>query len=72
MARRIHVPTLILWGKADKILSYKNAAGFRRHIPHADWVLMEGIGHAPMMEAPNKTANIVQRFLEKRIEKKKH
>jgi pimeloyl-ACP methyl ester carboxylesterase len=38
----------IVWGTADKLLrSPQTAARYRKELPQADWVLLDGIGHCP-------------------------
>jgi pimeloyl-ACP methyl ester carboxylesterase len=64
-ARRVHTPTLILWGEKDKILSPRNASAFGRHIAHSQVIMMPGVGHAPMMEDPEATAKHLERFLKR-------
>jgi pimeloyl-ACP methyl ester carboxylesterase len=63
-ARRVRVPTLILWGEQDKILNPRNASAFHRHIPHSQVIMMPGMGHVPMMEAPESTAQHVRQFVD--------
>jgi pimeloyl-ACP methyl ester carboxylesterase len=60
-AARILAPVRIVWGTADRLLPWPRAAErYRREwLPHADWVELEGIGHAPQLEAPLETAQLV-------------
>jgi abhydrolase domain-containing protein 6 len=58
----IRSPALILWGTKDRILNVKNVAVFGRLIPNARVQLLEGIGHVPMIEAPEETASICGAF----------
>ncbi|WP_298356482.1 alpha/beta hydrolase [Rhodoblastus sp.] len=50
------IPTLIVWGAEDKVLNPKAAATFQKLFPASKSILMPGIGHVPMMEAPFRTA----------------
>lgn len=52
----IHTPALIVWGTEDRILSPKGAALTKALMPNAQLVMMEGIGHLPMLEATRRTA----------------
>ena len=56
------VPVLVIWGKEDKFFpsKYANAIDESANI---DIVKIEGVGHAPQMEVPAKTAEIVVDFL---------
>ncbi len=49
-------PALIVWGKEDEILSPAGADAFRTLFPNSTVILMDGIGHLPMAEAPEQTA----------------
>ncbi|MFZ2630024.1 MAG: alpha/beta hydrolase [Desulfosalsimonadaceae bacterium] len=61
--KKITVPTLILWGTKDRIIHVDNASVFQQLIPHSRKMLMEDIGHAPMIEAPEQTAEIFMDFI---------
>lgn len=53
----MQTPALIVWGKEDEILSPAGAESFRQLFPRSKVIIMEGIGHLPMAEAPAQTAN---------------
>jgi pimeloyl-ACP methyl ester carboxylesterase len=63
-AERITCPVRIVWGTDDKLLPWPSAAArFRRDwLPHADWVELEGIGHAPQLDVPLETAQLILGF----------
>ncbi len=50
-------PALIVWGAEDEILSPTGAEAFRLMFPNSRVIIMPGIGHLPMAEAPQQTAN---------------
>ena len=52
----IQQPTLIIWGKQDKILGTKDAAKFERAIPNSKLVWIDNCGHVPHLEQPQATA----------------
>ncbi|MGW8394791.1 alpha/beta fold hydrolase [Pseudoduganella sp. HUAS MS19] len=52
----IDTPALIVWGSEDRILSPKAAPVTKALMPNARLVVMEGIGHLPMLEATRRTA----------------
>jgi pimeloyl-ACP methyl ester carboxylesterase len=60
-AERIECPVRILWGTADKLLPWPSAGKrFRDEwLPHADWVELDGVGHAPQLDAPSETAALI-------------
>ncbi|HEY0585431.1 MAG TPA: alpha/beta hydrolase [Pseudoduganella sp.] len=53
----IETPALIVWGSEDRILSPKGAVATKALMPNARLVMMEGVGHLPMLEATRRTAS---------------
>jgi pimeloyl-ACP methyl ester carboxylesterase len=49
------VPTLILWGREDRLIPVSVAAWFSQQIPNARVTILDGIGHIPMEEAPDRS-----------------
>ena len=60
---KIHAPTLILWGKQDRVLHVDNAGLLQEKIPGSRKVLFEQTGHVPMVEKPEETAQHFRDFL---------
>jgi pimeloyl-ACP methyl ester carboxylesterase len=60
-AARIDCPVRIVWGTDDKLLPWPSAAArFRTDwLPHADWVELDGVGHAPQLDVPLETAELI-------------
>lgn len=56
-------PTLVLWGEKDRLIHVGNADFFISAMPLATKVVMPGIGHMPMLEAPGESAKIYTDFL---------
>jgi pimeloyl-ACP methyl ester carboxylesterase len=50
-------PALIVWGAEDQILNPAGAEAFRRMFPNSRVIIMEGVGHLPMAEAPRQSAD---------------
>jgi pimeloyl-ACP methyl ester carboxylesterase len=57
------LPTLIMWGKEDRVLDVSAVAAFKDIIPNASVHIFDGVGHLPMVEVPNESAEIYQQFL---------
>lgn len=55
-------PTLIMWGKKDRLVHYTGAYTYQAIIPHADVILFDEVGHLPMVEIPIRTAKALQEF----------
>jgi pimeloyl-ACP methyl ester carboxylesterase len=58
---QIQQPTLILWGKSDRILGTKDAQKFHQLIPHSQLTWLECCGHVPHLEQPQATAAAILR-----------
>jgi pimeloyl-ACP methyl ester carboxylesterase len=60
---RITCPVRIVWGTADKLLPWPEAAPrYRTELPQADWVLLDGIGHSPQLDVPLEAAQLILGF----------
>ncbi|GEM_PF-2058400 len=59
----IDVPTLILWGKNDRVLNVKWAEVFLKGIKNSRLFILEKCGHMPMYEKPMETAMYIEKFL---------
>jgi pimeloyl-ACP methyl ester carboxylesterase len=59
---RIHLPTLFLWGKADRILSEQYGRGYCDLIAGAKFETIEKAGHFPHIEQPEEFARRVLAF----------
>jgi pimeloyl-ACP methyl ester carboxylesterase len=58
------VPTLILWGREDRLIPVSVAGWFSRQLPNASVTILDGIGHIPMEEAPERSLAPVLDLLE--------
>lgn len=59
---RIRQRALVIHGEQDRIIDKRVAEDLTLALPHAELVVMRGVGHAPQLEAPRHTARIVERF----------
>ena len=62
--KTITQPTLIIWGKEDQLISYKNAALFKQDIRNSQILVLDKVGHIPMEEAPNQVATAILKFIQ--------
>lgn len=62
---RIATPTLALWGAEDTLVPVAAGRWFDRTIPNSTLVVMPGIGHIPMEEAPDASLRILMAWLER-------
>jgi pimeloyl-ACP methyl ester carboxylesterase len=59
---RITAPTLVLWGKEDRLVPAVYADEFTRRIPGARLHTVDGAAHAPHLERPDAVAQVVRDF----------
>lgn len=57
------LPTLIMWGKEDRVLDVSAVEAFKEIIPNASVHIFDGVGHLPMVEIPDESAKVYQQFL---------
>ena len=58
----ISVPTLLLWGREDSFIPAASADAFAKRIPDTKTVILDGVGHMPFLEAPDRTAELIGGF----------
>lgn len=60
---KIAAPTLVMWGREDKLVPVQAAEVFDAYIPNSRAVIYDDIGHIPMEEAPFRSVGDLQAFL---------
>jgi abhydrolase domain-containing protein 6 len=60
---KISAPTLILWGKQDRVLDVSSIEVMQPLLRKPSVVIMDNVGHAPMLERPEESALLYRRFL---------
>ncbi len=60
---RLTLPTLLIWGEADRILPAAQGHWLQQHLPRAEFHLLPEVGHAPQEEAPEAVNKIIIDFL---------
>lgn len=61
---RIKVPTLLIWGESDRVVTPDYGRAYSRLIPGSRFELIEAAGHHPEIEQPEAFVDRVSRFLE--------
>jgi pimeloyl-ACP methyl ester carboxylesterase len=61
---RIKVPTLVVWGASDGIVTPRYGEAYAKMIPGARFVVIPEAGHAPYIEQPAAFARQVMAFTE--------
>jgi pimeloyl-ACP methyl ester carboxylesterase len=60
---RVTNPTLIVWGREDRMVPVGCGEQYRRLVPGATLTVLEGCGHLPPLEQPDRFAHLVTAFL---------
>jgi pimeloyl-ACP methyl ester carboxylesterase len=63
---RIKIPTLVLWGDSDRILSEPYGRAYAGMIPGARFEMVAKAGHFPHLEQPDEFARRIHAFMEGR------
>ncbi|HTM22874.1 MAG TPA: alpha/beta fold hydrolase [Kofleriaceae bacterium] len=59
----VRAPALILHGARDRVIHPATAEALATGLPHAQLVVLDGIGHVPQLEAPRRVARLIEEFL---------
>ncbi len=59
----LDVPVLIMWGDKDRWISPEHALFFKNDISNSRVLMYKDVGHIPMEEIPEKSANDLIKFL---------
>ena len=59
----VEAPTLLIWGRNDRIVPAVDAPGYQERISHAELVVFDECGHVPMAERPVRFNRVVERFI---------
>jgi len=62
-AERVTCPTLVIWGREDRVLPAHHATAAKRIVPHARVVLISDAGHLVMLERPHEFNRALLAFL---------
>jgi len=64
---RVRVPTLVLWGAADRVTTVDYGKSYAAAIQGAKFETIEGAGHFPHLEQPQAFARAVLAFLDAQV-----
>jgi pimeloyl-ACP methyl ester carboxylesterase len=66
MAARLRMPTRVIWGDRDRLVDPRLAPRLAGTVADARLLVLEGVGHVAMLEAPEPTARAVLALVEER------
>ena len=58
------IPFLLLWGANDPVIPVDHGRRARKVVPHCRYVEIEGSGHWPMLDAPDRIVTELTTFIE--------
>ena len=61
-APEVACPTLVLWGREDRLLPVAMSAEYHRLIPDSRLIVWDAAGHCPMIEHPARFNDVVTAF----------
>jgi pimeloyl-ACP methyl ester carboxylesterase len=59
----IHVPTLVLWGASDHVVTKEYGRAYAAAIPKATFEVVSEAGHLPWIEQPAESFRVIDRFV---------
>jgi len=62
--KSVAVPTLIIWGREDRVVDVRTAARFHRDITGSQLVVVDGAGHMVHEEKPDAVNQAITSFLD--------
>ena len=62
--RSLRTPTLVVWGSKDRLVDPALAPRLAATVPDARLLVLDGVGHVAMLEAPEPTARAVLGMVE--------
>jgi pimeloyl-ACP methyl ester carboxylesterase len=60
---RVECPVLLVWGDRDRMVTHRGARLVTEALPATTYELLEGIGHCPQLEAPERVSELLLEFL---------
>ena len=61
--REVRVPTLIVWGRNDRVVPATDAYGYAERIANSRTVIFDRTGHCPQLERPVRFNRVLEEFL---------
>ena len=61
--KAIHIPTLVLWGESDHVVTKEYGRAYAAAIPNARFETVAEAGHLPWLEQPAATFAVLDRFV---------
>jgi pimeloyl-ACP methyl ester carboxylesterase len=56
------VPVLLIWGDRDRMVTHEGARHVLDALPDTTYILLDGVGHCPQVEAPERFVDALEAF----------
>lgn len=60
----IKAPVQIIWGREDRVLDVSSIETMRPLLKNLQIIIMDDVGHLPMLESPSQSAQLVHQFIQ--------
>ena len=61
----VTTPALLIWGDSDRAVPPLSVHELRAHLSYTELHILKGVGHRPAEEAPQKTAALIEEWLDR-------
>ncbi len=58
----VRVPVLLVWGDRDRMVTHEGARHILDALPDTTYMLLDGVGHCPQVEAPERFIDALEGF----------
>ena len=60
---RVEAPVLLVWGDRDRMVTHNGSRHVLEALPDTSYVLLDGVGHCPQVEAPERFVDALEDFV---------
>ena len=60
---KVEAPVLLIWGDRDRMVTHNGSRHLLEALPDTSYVLLDGVGHCPQVEAPQRFVDALEEFV---------
>ncbi len=60
---KVEAPVLLIWGDRDRMVTHNGSRHVLEALPDTSYVLFDGVGHCPQIEAPERFVDALEDFV---------
>ena len=61
----LSTPVKLVWGDCDRAVPFRSSTELRKHLAVSEFQMLQGVGHRPAEEQPERVAGIVAEWIER-------